>query len=63
MEERGVYAGTLNKKRKYWPNNVPGDSIDSNFVNKEVEDVEILEVKMDERNPFIYISLKIHIML
>ena len=51
------------KKWRYWPNNVPGDSINRNFVNKEVEDVEILEAKMDDGNPFIYISLKIQIML
>ena len=63
LEERGVYSGALIKKRRYWPNNVPGDSINRNFVNKEVEDVEILEAKMDDGNPFIYISLKIQIML
>ena len=43
LAAKGVYAGTLVKKRRYWPKSVLGDRIDRNFVDKEVGDVDMLE--------------------
>ena len=40
----------LSQKMIYCPNNVPGDSIDRYFVNKDVGDVDTLEEKMDKGN-------------
>jgi hypothetical protein len=52
LEAKGVYAGALIKKRRYWPKSVPGGAIDEHFVGKEVGDVDMLEVKTEEGKPF-----------
>ena len=52
LEAREVYSGALVKKRRYWPKNVPGDSINSHFVNKYVADFNMLEAKTGEGNSF-----------
>ena len=49
---RGAYGGTLIKKRRYWPNNVPDDDIDKHFEGKEVGSVDFLEMKTDEGKSF-----------
>ena len=36
MHDFGVYGQSLIKKQRYWPKNVPSDSIDSYFANKEL---------------------------
>ena len=36
MHNFGVYGQSLIKKRRYWPKNVPGDTIDYYFANKEL---------------------------
>ena len=41
LGERGVYASALIKKRKYWPKNVPEDSINGYFVNTDVVGVDM----------------------
>jgi hypothetical protein len=48
LEAKGVYAGALIKKRKYWPKGVPGAAIDRHFANKEVGDVDMVEVMTEE---------------
>ena len=55
LEAREVYSGALVKKRRYWPKNVPGDSIDGHFVNKDVVDVDMLGVKTNEGIQFIFL--------
>jgi hypothetical protein len=41
--EKGVFAGALIKKRKYWPNHVPGDDVmDEHMEAKEVGDYDSL---------------------
>jgi hypothetical protein len=49
LEAKGVYAGALIKKRKYWPTKgVPGGVIDRHFANKEVGNVDMVEVMTEE---------------
>jgi hypothetical protein len=52
LEAKGVYAGALIKKRRYWPKSVPGGAIDAHFAGKEVGDVDMLEAKTEEGKPF-----------
>ena len=44
----GVYAAALIKKRKYWPNGVPGYPIEEYFSNKDVTHVDMLEAITEE---------------
>ena len=39
LEAKGVYDGSMIKKRSYWPKGVPGYLIDTHFQDKEVGDV------------------------
>ena len=52
MHYYGVYGQSLIKKRRYWPNNVPGDAIDSYFANKELGSAKTFRQVFD-RNPFL----------
>jgi hypothetical protein len=52
LASRGVYAGALIKKRRYWPKGVLGEAIDEHFRNKEVGDVDMLEAKTEDNKPF-----------
>jgi hypothetical protein len=45
LESKGVYAGALIKKQRYWPKGVLGEAMDEHFRNKEVGDVDMLEAK------------------
>ena len=52
LRKMGVYAGALNKKRRYWPKHVPGQLINTHFKDKEVGNTDSLhgilyEVKYD----------------
>jgi hypothetical protein len=38
LYEKGLYAGTLIKKRRYWSTLVPSDVIDSQFADKRTGD-------------------------
>ena len=38
LKKKGVYAGALIKKRRYWPKHIRGDDIREHFANKEVGD-------------------------
>ena len=50
-----VYVGYLIKNQCYWPKVVTGDLIDSQFQNKEVGDVDMLEERTQE-NKSLHIS-------
>ena len=43
LVKKGVYAGALIKKRRYWPKSVPRDLINRKFSYKEVRDLDMLE--------------------
>ena len=43
LAAKGLYAGALVKKSRYWQKSVPGDPIDRNFSDKEVGGVDMLE--------------------
>jgi hypothetical protein len=47
LYEKGLYAGALIKKRRYWPTLVPGDVIDSQFANKRTGDIGAIEGKLN----------------
>ena len=40
LRKKGVFAGALIKKRKYWPKYIDGDAIDKHFVDKEVGETD-----------------------
>ena len=42
LYQKGIYAGALIKKRRYWPTLVPGPAMDDRFAAKEVGSVEAL---------------------
>ena len=48
VEKCGVYASTLIKKQKYWPEYIKGDAIRDHFNNKNVGDCDSLEGNMEE---------------
>ena len=52
LEAKGVFAGALIKKRRYWPKGVPGDLIDEHFENMEVGDVDMVMAATKEGKPF-----------
>ena len=52
FETRGVYEGAFIKKRRYWPNNVPGNDIDKKFEGKEVGEADCLETNTDKCKVF-----------
>ena len=37
LYKKGIYAGALIKKRRYWPKHVPGDTIDAHMSNHSCE--------------------------
>ena len=47
LRKRGVYAGALIKKRRYWPKYISGDDIIDHFSDKEVGDVDALPGTLD----------------
>ena len=49
---KGVNARYITKKRWHWPNSVPGDIINHNFVEKEVGDVDMSESATEDGKPF-----------
>lgn len=42
LRKKGVFAGALIKKRRYWPKYVPGDAIDEKFKTMEVEKTAVI---------------------
>ena len=47
LRKKGVFAGALIKKRRYWPKHVPGELIDDHFSDKEVGSTDSLKGKID----------------
>jgi len=47
LRKKGVFAGALIKKRRYWPKHVPGDDIDLHFEDKEVGSTDALRGVID----------------
>ena len=35
LYEKGLYAGALIKKRRFWPSLVPGDAIDAQYTGEQ----------------------------
>ena len=58
LAAKRLYAGTLIKKRQYWPKIVPGDLIDRKFANKEVGGVDMLEAATEDGKPFLIFCFK-----
>ena len=58
LESKGVYAGAIIEKRRYWPKGVPGGLIDTHFQDKEVGGVDILEARTQENKPFQIFCMK-----
>ena len=52
LAAKGVYAGALIKKRRYWPKGVPGDLVDQYFPDKKVGDVDMLVAATKYCKPF-----------
>ena len=48
IEAKCVYESALIKKRCYWPKGVPRELIDTQFQDKEVRDVGIIETITQE---------------
>ena len=54
LGKKGLYAGALIKKRRYWPKFVKGDIIKEHFVEKHVGDVDAWQGKMDDQPLYIF---------
>jgi hypothetical protein len=50
VDRKGLYAGALIKKRRYWPTLVPGNAMDARFADKAVGDVDQVTGVMDNVN-------------
>ena len=50
IEAKGVYSEDLIRKRRYWPNGVPGKLIGTHFEDKDVGDVGMIEVRDEDNN-------------
>jgi hypothetical protein len=48
--KRGVYAGAVIKKRRYWPKHIPGDAIDLHMDKKDIGAAASLTGKLDGVN-------------
>ena len=51
LAAKGVYAGALVKKHRYWPQIVPADIVDRHSVDKVIGDVDILEDFTEDGKP------------
>ena len=58
LAAKGVDAGALIKKRRYWPKTIPGDLIDQHFLDKELGDIDTLEASTEDGNPFHILCFK-----
>ena len=52
MHNFDVYGQSLIKKRRYWPKNIPGDTINSYFSNKEIGSAKTFR-QVFEGKPFL----------
>ena len=51
LRKRGVFAGALIKKRRYWPAGVDGEAVKAHFAEKEVGSVDVWPGTLDN-TPF-----------
>jgi hypothetical protein len=54
LREKGVFAASLIKKRKYWPKHIKGDDYITHFEDKEVGDVDCLPGKLMDQDFYIF---------
>ena len=47
LKREGVYGASLIKNKKYWPEGVPGATIDAHVEDKDVNHCEMLEASID----------------
>ena len=52
IEAKSVYLEALIKKRRYWPKGVLGDLIEVHFEYKNVGDILIIELIIEDNNLF-----------
>ena len=58
LKSKCVYAAALIKRWRYWPKGVPSDLIDTNFEDKEVSDVGMIESRTKDINVFKIFCMK-----
>ena len=58
VETKGLYAGALIKKWRYWTKLVPGYLIDTQFEDKEVVNVGMLKARTQDNKSFRIFSIK-----
>ena len=58
IEDKGVYASSMIKKRRYRTKVFPGDLIDNQFEDKEVGDVEMIETRTEDNKLFKIFSMR-----
>ena len=54
LAKKGVYAGALTKKKRYWPKGVPGDDIIAHMVDKAVGEIDALRMMVDGTSMHMY---------
>jgi hypothetical protein len=54
LHEKGMYAGTLIKKRHFWPSLVPGDAIDARFMGKSPGECEAISGTLNSSPYYIW---------
>ncbi|KAL7549033.1 hypothetical protein ACHAWF_012294, partial [Thalassiosira exigua] len=47
LRDRGLFAGALIKKRRYWPTLVPGDKMEEHFASKKVGEIDAIQGEKD----------------
>ena len=57
LKKRGVFAHALIKKRRYWPNHVPGEQIIQHFADKAIRSADAIKGELDGV-PFYIYSMK-----
>ena len=53
--KRGIYAGVLIKRRRYWPKFIPGNTIDNFMSTKETGEITSLVGKLDGYNYSVFV--------
>eukprot|EP00804_Cyclotella_cryptica_P001269 CCRYP_012764-RA/>CCRYP_012764-RA protein AED:0.37 eAED:0.03 QI:0/0/0/0.5/1/1/4/0/472 len=54
LHEKGIYAGALIKKRRYWPALVPGEAMDERFAGKSPGECEAITGTLNASPYFIW---------
>ena len=48
LRKKGLFGAVLIKERRYWPDNIKGDAIDSHFASKEVGNFDAVKQVEDD---------------